>query len=150
MMDCFNDHVCETVKIQVATTNIILGLTPTVLSMLDSSTFELCILSTQRPLLVLCVSLGSSTVWPMRPFQHVDLQEEMKVRAQRRKIPRMNWVDGTVVTALQDATVLGSIAIVANISYELSSKSISYTFSCNQRFGLLLWIFLAAAIHLGG
>jgi hypothetical protein len=150
MMDCFYDRVRETVKIQMATTNIFLGLTLTVLSMLGSSTFELCILSTQRPLLALCVSLGSPTVWPMRPFQHVDLQEEVKVRARRRKIPRMSWVTGTVVIALQYATVLGSIANVTNIAYELGAKSISYTFSWNQRFGLFLWIFLAAAIHLGG
>jgi hypothetical protein len=150
MMDCLYENVRETVKIQMATTNIVLGLTPTVLSMMGSSTIELSVLSTQRPILALCVSLGSPTVWPMRPFQHIDLSEEMKKRAQRKRIPTMSPLTGLTVTVLQYIAVLGSIANVTNIAYDLGWKSISYTFSCNQRFGALLWVFLAAAVHIAG
>jgi hypothetical protein len=148
MMDCFYEHVRETVKIQMATTNIVLGLTPTILSMMGSSTIELSVLSTQRPLLALCISLGSPSVWPMRPFEPIDLKEEMRPRAQRMMIPSMGPCASIAVTALQYVAVLGSIANVTSIAYDLGWKSISYTFSCNQRFGALLWVFLAAAIHI--
>lgn len=137
-------------KIQIATTNILLGLTPTILSMMGSSTTELFILSTQRPLLALFVSLGSPTVWPMRPFEQVDLREEMNIRAQRKTLPDMSRRAGYLVALVQFTAVLASIANVTMIAYDLTRLTISYTFSCNQRYGPFLWVLLAPIIHVGG
>ena len=150
VLDCILDNASEVTKGEMATTSIVLGLTPTVLFMMGSSTVELCMLSTQRPLLALCITLGSPMVWPMRPFQQIDLRDEMRPRDQRRTIPTMGPLARIAVTVLQYALVLGSIANVASIAYELGTKSISFGFSCNERYGPLLWVFLAAAVHLVG
>ena len=141
MMHCLLHNVSEVTKPRMATTSIFLGLTPTVLSMLGSSTVELCILSTHRPFLAFCITLGSPTVWPMRPFQQVDLREEMEVRHHRRKIPVLSPVVRNLVTIMQYVAVLGSIGNVVSIAYELGWKTIIFAFGCRDRYGpLIVWL----------
>jgi hypothetical protein len=147
-MNCLLGNLSEETKARMAVTTIFLGLTPTVLSMLGSSTLELNILSTQRPFLALCLALASPAVWPMRPFQRIDMLEEMRVRAERRKIPNMGPVVRNIVTVLQYACVLASIGNVVSMAYELGWKTIMFAFSCKDRYGPFMWTVLAAAVHL--
>ena len=71
-IDCILGHTVESLKANMASTSIVLGLMPTVLAMFGPSVDEISLLSIYRRLLSLLLSMGAPVVHVARVGQYQD------------------------------------------------------------------------------
>src|SRR5947207_2252295 len=74
-LDCILAATAESIKTNMASAAVVLGLTPTILTMLGCGTAEIGLLSTRRPFLSLCLALGSPSTAPTRTYEYDDAFE---------------------------------------------------------------------------
>ncbi|MCJ1332660.1 hypothetical protein MMC10_009353 [Thelotrema lepadinum] len=156
LVDCLLDALTESIKANMASAGVLLGLAPTVLSTIGSSTAETALLSVVagRPLLALCVAAGSPAVAPLGPFQYPDSMDTLLRRPAIAlpTLPIPNFLRShlrAAITAFEYGVALATIANVADIGYTLGVQAI-VNFASETTFLPLLWSFLAVPIHVGG
>ncbi|KAE9369141.1 hypothetical protein N431DRAFT_493029 [Stipitochalara longipes BDJ] len=66
VVDCILSNSRESTKANMASADVVLGLLPTILALLGSTTPELSLLSSRRPLLAFLLSIGAPAVSPVR------------------------------------------------------------------------------------
>jgi len=72
VISCLLSNSSEATKANMASANVLLGLIPTILALLGSTTPELSLLSSRRPFLAFLLSIGSPVVNPVRAFMYHD------------------------------------------------------------------------------
>jgi hypothetical protein len=147
---CLIENTEEKLKFQMTVTGILLGLLPTVLSLLGSNATETSLLSTRRPVLSFLLCLGSPALTPNRLYDYDDPIKMLNSSVDQLMPSRPRKVDGAFLSAVQYALALGAIANVTMVALELCQKSYSVTLGCNTRWLILFWTFLPAALHILG
>ncbi|KNG90556.1 hypothetical protein ANOM_001540 [Aspergillus nomiae NRRL 13137] len=153
LVSCMLSNLPENVKANMANAGVILGLLPTMLSMLGSNTVDTAILArvAGRPFLSLCLALGSPAVLPDRPFEYPNVKallgaDGVKKRIAIAKPGGRTWI---LISALEYIVALGAVANVATVCYQLGIRCI-----CNYATEVtaqpLIWAFIIALIHIGG
>ncbi|KAE8338278.1 hypothetical protein BDV24DRAFT_166482 [Aspergillus arachidicola] len=143
----------ENVKANMANAGVILGLLPTMLSMLGSNTVDTAILArvAGRPFLSLCLALGSPAVLPDRPFEYPNVKallgaDRLKKRITIPKPGGRTWI---LISVLEYIVALGAVANIATVCYQLGIQCI-----CNYATEVtaqpLIWAFIIGLIHIGG
>ncbi|KAF7502655.1 hypothetical protein GJ744_005391 [Endocarpon pusillum] len=80
LLNCILEHTSEVIKGDIASGIVALGLMPTILTFLGSSTAETVLLSRRRPLLAFLIASGSPSVNPLRTFVYPNpIKELMKI-----------------------------------------------------------------------
>ncbi|KAB8226089.1 hypothetical protein BDV33DRAFT_186886 [Aspergillus novoparasiticus] len=122
LVSCMLSNLPENVKANMANAGVILGLLPTMLSMLGSNTVDTAILArvAGRPFLSLCLALGSPAVIPDRPFEY------------------SNYI-----------VALGAVANIATVCYQLGIQCIC-NYATEVTAQPLIWAFIIGLIHIGG
>ena len=94
VVNCILSSTSEFIKSAMASAQVLLGLTPTMLAVLGPSTEETSLLFVvgRRPFLALCLAVGSPAVFPLRSFENKDSLEILKWREDRLRPP---MVQGT-------------------------------------------------------
>jgi hypothetical protein len=138
-------------KSNMASAGVVLGLTPTILAMLGSSTTDTALLSivAMRPLLALCLAIGSPAASPLRPFEYVDPIESLASSGERKSVPLYGITGQLAVSIVEYLIVFAAITNIASVSYQLGIQTIC-SFSVETTFQPLLWAFVAAFVHIGG
>ena len=155
LITCILNNVTEAGKANMAAAGVLLGLSPTFLALLGSSTIETAAISVvaHRPLLTLCLALGSPVVSPLRLFNTPDIKAMLRKSTAKtdEQIHFHEFQRGTglAVAAIEYLLALAAIANVANVSYQLGIQTISSTFS-ETTYTPLLWAFAPGVVHLGG
>ncbi|OGM51134.1 hypothetical protein ABOM_000332 [Aspergillus bombycis] len=153
LVSCILSNLPENVKANMANAGVILGLLPTMLSMLGSNTVDTAILAqvAERPFLSLCLALGSPAVLPDRPFEYPNVKallgtDRVKKRITIAKPGGRIWI---LISALEYIVALGAVANIATVCYQLGIQCI-----CNYATEVtaqpLVWAFIIAVIHTGG
>jgi hypothetical protein len=138
----------ETYKSDMASAQVLLGLTPTILASIGPSVYETAplIASGRRPLLALFLVIGSPAVVvdPSISFrqQPEDLRDPYKWTS-----PASLQRAGILLVILEFLVALGSIANIGHLSYEIATKS-TFSFNTHETYFQTIWIATNVASHL--
>ena len=148
VVNCILSSTSEFIKSAMASAQVLLGLTPTMLAVLGPSTEETSLLFVvgRRPFLALCLAAGSPAVFPLRSFENKDPLEILKWREDRLRPPMVQGTRERIIMILQYAFAFGAIANSALVSRQLGISVIS-NFAPQRTYLVLLWAFLILLIH---
>ena len=152
VLNCILDHTKENVKANMASASVGLGLMPTILTFLGSSTTETALLSRRRPLLSFLIACGSPAVNPLPTFIYQDPVAGLKAREGRllpQVFPRLSAFQAAIIVLAEYVLVLAAMVNVIMGSYYMGLWTIN-TVSCPNTFLPILWVGLTVLIHLGG
>ena len=151
MIYCLLDNAGNYIQYQLATSQVVLGITPTMIALLGASSEEVCLLALigRRRILGYLLAAASPSVYTERAFKYQDADkiiEELEythVRATVFRKPRALFV------VLEYMAVIGSIANIAVLNWQLGLRSVN---AINPNIIVLpaLWSCLGIATHLGG
>ncbi|KAH8773546.1 hypothetical protein F5883DRAFT_548066 [Diaporthe sp. PMI_573] len=152
---CVLGNMLEADKMGMQSATVLLGLTPTILGLVGSSTAETSVLSLRRPVLSLILSLGSPSINPLRSFEYWDpvrgiLLRSSKERGRSQRQAGEAWdCKSIAISALGYALALAAVANVTELAYELESRTIC-AFEGPSMFTVYVWTYTAACIHILG
>ena len=132
----------------MSSAQVLLGVTPTILAVLGSSSTELAMVGmiAQRPLLSTLLALGSPSIYMSRAFEYTDPAQLLQDRRGRLKQKSMAGWKFKFVLLAEYAVALAAIANVATINWDLGVKTICSIWSDNV-IAPLLWSTLVIALH---
>jgi hypothetical protein len=154
--DCLLDHTTETIKSNMATATVILGLMPGIISLLGPSIAEMSLLSAKYPLLAVLLSFASPAVnlthlyhAPASPRRVLGTATTISVRKWH------TWIDGLpslVKTAIQVAEYAlagGMLANTVQVSLYVDYRTIS-GWRCSWMYLPMSWAMSGGLAHLIG
>jgi hypothetical protein len=145
--DCILSNTTETIKANMASAGVVLGLMPSLLSFLGPTLAESSTLALERPFLSLLLAIGAPAFYPFRPFDHRDPLEALKQRSRLLpQIPLSCWAH-VLVSVLQYLLALATAVNVVTASLQLGLNTV-VTWNKDQSFLPLMWVILSLAIHL--
>jgi hypothetical protein len=149
VVNCLLGNVSEVLKANMAAGGVLLGLLPTTLSLVGSSTTETGLLALKRPLLSLLPAAGSPVISPIRTFEfHDPVTLLWKIQDSIAAL-RLTPSTAPVVVILEYVFACATVVNLAVISWELCFKTFC-TFAFETEFHPALWAFTAVLIHLPG
>lgn len=141
----------------MATGALVLGLIPTILQTIGSSTAETSLVGLRRPLLGFLISAGSPAVSMMKTSDFAKAITELVeggspsdsigIGSLRWSPSRGKWA--VFIALVEYAVVGGAVANVLHLAWNLGIYAIAI-FAPNTIFGVPLWTLGAALIHLAG
>ncbi|KAI1302714.1 hypothetical protein F5Y03DRAFT_193700 [Xylaria venustula] len=156
VIDCVLGVFPESRKSELATGALVLGLIPTILQTIGSSTAETALVGLRRPLLGFLISAGSPAVSMMKTSDFARSIAEFVEGGEPRElgIDTLRWSTGRakwafLIALLEYVAVSGAVANVLHLAYELGVYAIAI-FAPDTIFGVPLWTLGAALIHLAG
>src|SRR5271168_4649706 len=135
VIDCILKNLNETRKSNMAAAAVLLGLLPTTLGLVGSTTMEVGLVALRRPLLAFLLAAGAPAVSPIRTFDYVDPKELLQKKP--------------AIALLQYVVAAAAVLNLATVSYELCIRTVC-SFAPETAYEPALWAFLAVAVHLFG
>jgi hypothetical protein len=155
LVACILSNSPENIKANMATAGVIQGLLPTMLAMVGSNAADTAMLSmvAKRPLLSLCLAIGSPAVTPMQLFQYPNIVNELKdtVRNRDKRITVPAYEPGirrVIASMVEYIIALAAVANVATVSYQLGIRTVC-NYSTEITSQVLIWAFIVCFIHIG-
>ncbi|KUI60065.1 hypothetical protein VP1G_07292 [Cytospora mali] len=160
LIECILDQFPEFRKAEMAASAVILGLLPTILQSLGSTSAETSLLGLRRPVLALLCATGSPAVRRMTAGEFLRNISRFTVRgggADQARVFVMPGLSYTHIPAMyrlwvsvfEYGIVGGAVANVMILTYQLSVHAL-VVFSPRTIILLPLWTSLAVVIHLAG
>lgn len=161
VVECLLEQFPPFRQLEMNSSSVILGLTPTILQVLGVNTVQTSLLSLRRPVLVFVLSMGLPSVSPLHSQGHVKAIKETFPYVERRQA---KWLqtqgepqrrDGfTLVKSLicegtVFACALGAAANNWYLAYQLGYWSICM-FAVGDIFVPFIWQTMATAVHVVG
>ncbi|ROW06218.1 hypothetical protein VMCG_04557 [Cytospora schulzeri] len=159
VIECVLQQFPEFRKSEMAGSAVILGLLPSTLQNLGSTSAETSLLGLRRPVLALLCAIGSPAVRRMTGGGFLKTISKVMVKARHdeasvfvmpglssTRIPAMYWL---WVSILEYILVGGAVANVISLTYQLGVHAV-VVFSPKTLILLPLWTALAVVIHVGG
>ncbi|KAG4432179.1 hypothetical protein IFR05_012346 [Cadophora sp. M221] len=145
--NCILATVNPSILQSFASASILLGLMPTILSMLGPSVAETALLSLERPLLSLLISLGAPALFPMRFLIWVDPlgAKNPKAGAWIISCNSRHW---KIVLSIAQYVLAGA-AVVVNFytAWSLGVNTVLVWF-CDLSYWPVLWVSLGTVTHI--
>lgn len=150
---CMIGKTEKNIETQTASTGVLLGLLPTILSIMGSNPVELPLLSTHRPLLCFLLVVSVPVVNPVRPFDFVSPGDILKNMMDQGIPPQSGGTSSggsIIIVALQYLIAIGNVLNVIWMTVDLYGRSWSVVLACTYRYLVFFWSFLVIALWLGG
>jgi hypothetical protein len=151
VVSCVLGKVTENVKANTGAAAVLLGLLPTVLGLVGSSTEEMGILAQHRPLLAFILALGSPVVSPIRAFEFQDPRKLLQADGDEMLLPlpklRGRWA--VAVSALQYILAATAAGNIIHIGLEVGIKAVC-SFAPDSVFLPLVWSLAAVLLNVLG
>ncbi|KAI1747047.1 hypothetical protein F4782DRAFT_552592 [Xylaria castorea] len=156
VIDCVLEEFPESRKAELATGALVLGLIPTILQSIGSSTAETALVGIRRPLLGFLISAGSPAVSMMKTSDFASSIMEFVEKGDTRDfgMGKLRWSSGRakwafLISILEYVAVGGAVANVLHLAWNLGIYAIAI-FAPDTIFGVPLWTLGAALIHVAG
>jgi hypothetical protein len=149
VIDCILGNLNETRKSNMAAAAVVLGLLPTTLGLVGSTTMEVGLVALRRPFLAFLLAAGAPAVSPIRTFDYVDSKELLQKKPGSVKVFSMGPTRKPAVALLQYVVAAAAVLNLATVSYGLCIRTVS-SFTPETAYEPALWAFLAVAVHLFG
>jgi hypothetical protein len=146
--DCILSNTTETIKANMASAGVLLGLMPSLLSFVGPSLVESSTLALKRPILSMLLAVAAPACQSFQPFDHHD-----PLRAFRHlfKLPPQRTLScptHILISGLQYLLAFATAINVVTVSLQLGRNTI-LTLKKVQSFLPLIWVMLSFAIHIG-
>lgn len=144
VVDCLLTNVTESIKSNLASADILLGLTPQILSLAGPRNGELALLSTQRPVLTSLLSFGFPSMSISGLFVSVDVTSLLRKPVARTARAYHLWLREQTkglqlsISTLQYALAAGAVANSIYTSVYLDSRTAS-GWRCGANYMPLAW-----------
>ncbi|KAI0460308.1 hypothetical protein F5B21DRAFT_511033 [Xylaria acuta] len=156
VIDCVLEEFPESRKAELATGALVLGLIPTILQSIGSSTAETALVGLQRPLLGFLISAGSPAVSMMKTSDFASYVVEFVERGDTRDfgMGQLRWSPGRakwafLISLLEYVAVGGAVANVLHLAWNLGIYAVAI-FAPDTIVGVPLWTLGAALIYVAG
>ncbi|MCJ1256400.1 hypothetical protein MMC24_004221 [Lignoscripta atroalba] len=146
--DCILENTTETIKANMASAGVILGLMPGVLANIGPTLAESSILMLERPFLSTLLAIGAPSIYPSRPFDNWDPLEVMKQPPKRFPNISARRPSYLAVSLLQYIIAMSASVNVVAVSLELGMKTVLLWKKSNSYFPLT-WVVLSIVLHIG-
>lgn len=147
--NCILQTATSDITQSIASASILLGLTPTILSVLGPSVAEIALLSLHRPLLSLLLSVGAPAVYPGRFLIWEDPLRANEPQTGAWVVRPMSTKVAVLVSVAQYVLALGAIAIIVHNAWTMGIRAV-IVWACDSSYWPLLWVFLSIVIHIMG
>jgi hypothetical protein len=149
VVNCIFSQISEAKKLNMASASIVLGLLPATLALLGSTTAEVGLLATRRPVLAFLLASSAPAVNPTRPFDGGDPRHILETRQKTKSVRQLGKSTACIVSLVQYLIALGTIANLIHTSWELCINTLC-SFAPEIAFLPALWAFLALPVHIFG
>jgi hypothetical protein len=151
VIQCILNQTTDYIKSAMSSAQVLLGLTPTILAVLGSSTEELSLLSViaRRPFLALLLSLASPSVFVSRAFEYNDPVSMLQDRPGRLKQPNPRGWMRMVIVVLEYACAITAMGNVAVLNWQLGVGTVCGIWPDNV-IAPMLWGVLVVLVHIVG
>lgn len=155
-VDCLLDHTSETIKSNMATANVILGLMPGILVLLGPSVAEMSLLSTRYPLFALLLSFASPAInithlyrAPASPQSLLDTTTSISLSKSHTWTKGLPSWGRTVIRVAEYALAGGMLGNTIQTSLYLDYRTVS-GWRCSLMYMPLSWALASSLVHLIG
>jgi hypothetical protein len=154
LITCVQDSLPATIQLNNAAAQVLLGLTPTILSVLSPSVGELSMLSSTRPVLSLLLSLGSPAVYAIRAMDYDNPLDTLKGRQDplnkptlftQKRVQRQGFREA-FISLCQYLLVLVCVVNVVYTGWQIGLQTI-VVWKAGYSSLVFLWSTLAAVAH---
>lgn len=145
--DCILANTTETIKANMASAGVVLGLMPGLLSSLGPTPAEASTLMLERPFLSFLLAIGGSAFYPFRTSDHQDPLEALKDPFETLPLTPSSWWAHALISLLQYLLALAAAINVVTVSLQLGLKTV-VTWDKDASILPLIWVILPLAIHL--
>ncbi|KAI1311999.1 hypothetical protein F5Y03DRAFT_341053 [Xylaria venustula] len=151
VIQCILNNTSDYIKSIMSSAQVLLGLTPTILSLLGPSSTELSLLTVvaRRPGLAVLLALACPSVYLSRAFDPSKPLEVLSERVGRLPQWRPEGKKRLALLIFQYGTILGALSNVAVLYYQLGVRTICM-FWTNGTIAPLVWGILVLPIHVLG
>jgi hypothetical protein len=143
-----SDFVDEGMKANMASAAVILGLLPTILSLVGASTAEVSLLALRRPVFALFLASGSQAVSPIRNHEYHEPVEKMEPEEGEWDVSEVR-LPGKWTAVLEWLIAMGAVANVLYVGLELSTATVS-SFASSKNYLIWIWMSLTPVVYLFG
>ena len=143
---CILDNTDEIIKANMASAGVVLGLMPSLISLLGPTLAESSILMIERPLLSSLLVIGGPALYSFRPF---DQGSSESLHKSLRSLPYVTsgfWAR-FLISLFQYIVAVAAAINVIFASVELGLKTI-LTWKKDASYFPLIWVFLSLCLHL--
>jgi hypothetical protein len=149
VIDCILKNLNETRKSNMAAAAVVLGLLPTTLGLVGSTTMEVGLVALRRPFLAFLLAAGAPAVSPIRTFDYVDPKELLQKKPGSVKVFSMGPTKKPAIALMQYVIAAAAVLNLVIVSYELCICTVS-SFAPETAYEPALWASLAIAVYLFG
>lgn len=152
LLSCILNSTSEAIKGNMASATLLLGLMPTILTFLGSSSPETALLAMRRPFLSLLLACGSPAGNPIATFAYSDPVADLKAcegRLIRRRLSTLTPLQAAAISVAECVLAIGAIANIISVSLYAGLRTIN-TISCAAYWLPVMWVSLSAVVYLVG
>jgi hypothetical protein len=144
--NCILQTITPDMTQSIAGASILLGLMPTILSVLGPSVAEMALLHMQRPLLSLLLCLGAPAVYPGRFLIWEDPLRANEPHTGAWVVRAFSRRWAIIISMAQYIFTLGAIALNVYNAWTMGVRAVLVWY-CDASYWPLLWVVLATVIH---
>ncbi|KAL8793876.1 MAG: hypothetical protein Q9195_003495 [Heterodermia aff. obscurata] len=149
-LNCILDNLDSTTAYNLQAANVLLGLTPTMLSLLGNAPAEIALLAfSGRPLLAFLLNAGAPVIAVTSTFKHQYPLEVLQDPDHNSKspFPTFDSQYKSILVATAEYLLAAAAAInVALLASDISTKAV-YVPNCGRTWYAFLWMYLCLPLH---
>ena len=149
LTSCLLNTLSKVSKANCGSAGVLLGILPSILALVGSTTAGMALLGLRRPLLALCLAAGSPAVSPIRTFEYHDPIEALEKRDHSMSVGQLGCMGKVIITLIEYGLALAAVANVLELGLELGYQTVS-SWTAHSTWTVLLWTFIALPVHIAG
>ena len=145
--DCILSNTTETIKTNMASAGVMLGLMPSLLASFGPTFAESSVFVLERPVLGFVLALAAPAMYPSRPFESYHPLEALGQPPMRLPISSYGRRTSIVVSLVQLVLAVAAAVNVITTSLELGAKTV-VTWKKTNSYLPFTWVILSLFIYL--
>ena len=146
-LNCILDSLDSTTAYNLQAGNVLLGITPTMLSLLGNAPAEVSLLAfSGRPLLAFLLNVGAPVISVTGTFKYQHPLEVLTVARGKSLFPVITGAKSVIIAIVEYILAAAAAVNVALLAYDISSKAV-YVPNCGRTWYAFLWMYLCLALY---
>ena len=146
-LNCILDNLDPTTAYNLQAANVLLGLTPTMLSLMGNAPAELALLAfSGRPLLAFLLNAGAPVIAVTGTFKYQYPLEVLKGPDSKCPFPTIGGAKSVIIAIGEYLLAAAAAVNVALLASDISTKAV-YVPNCGRTWYAFLWMYLCLLLH---
>ncbi|KAL8685179.1 MAG: hypothetical protein Q9224_005926 [Gallowayella concinna] len=146
-LNCILDNLDSTTAYNLQAANVLLGLTPTMLSLLGNAPPEIALLAfSGRPVLAFLLNMGAPVIAVAGTFKYQHPLEVLTYGGGKSPFPIFTGAKSVLIAITEYILAAAAAVNVALLAYDISSKAV-YVPNCGRTWYAFLWMYLCLILH---